>query len=284
MRQVASDLRDAARALRRRPGFALLAVLTLAVGMSVNTVAFSVVNAVLFKQPIFPDSARLGWIFIGTKGNPLGEASWPDYEHFRDRSATLDAVIAEGRLPLRLREGNRSEQIWSLVVSSNYFTVLGVRAEAGRLLTTADASHPVAVVSHAFWKARLRGEAPGNLTLLLNDQPFAVVGVLPPGFQGPGGIYSPDVWVSLDARDLLGLRQELRDPSHDWLTLVGRRSRGPTPAGDRRADASRAAGGRVLGGRPPQRAVRAHARRAPGAAGPGQRRCPSRWGSSASSC
>ena len=229
MRQLASDLRDAARALCRRPAFALLAVITLAVGMSVNTVAFSVVNAVLFKQPSFADADRLGWIFIGTKGNPLGEASWPDYQIFRERSATLDGVIAEGRLPLRLREGSRSEQIWSLVVSPSYFSVLGVSAEVGRLLTIADASHPVAVVSHGFWRARLGGGAPGRSTLLLNEQPFTVVGVLPPGFQGPGGLYSPDVWVSLDARDVLGLQPDLLAPSNDWLTLIGRAKPGIDP-------------------------------------------------------
>ena len=104
----AADIRQIARSLFRRPGFALLAILTLAVAMSVNSVAFSVVNAILFKRPAFAEPDRLGWLFTGAPGNPLGQTSVPEYETLRTGARTLDAIIAEGRLPLRLRDGNRT--------------------------------------------------------------------------------------------------------------------------------------------------------------------------------
>src|SRR5512140_530323 len=94
-----ADLRDAVRMLRRRPGFAALAVVTLAIGMSVNTVAFSAVNALLFKRPTFEGVDRLGWVFAVKRGNPLGDASLPQYEALRGQARTLEALAGEGRLP-----------------------------------------------------------------------------------------------------------------------------------------------------------------------------------------
>src|SRR5512143_3570490 len=133
-----TDLRDAVRLLWRHPAFALLAVLTLAVGMSVNTVAFSAVDALLFKHPAFTAVDRLGWVFAVTRGNALGDASLPQYEALRRQAGTVEAVAAEGRLPLRWRAQGTTEQVWSLVVSANYFEALGARPEAGRLFGSGD--------------------------------------------------------------------------------------------------------------------------------------------------
>jgi putative ABC transport system permease protein len=150
-----ADVRDAARALRRRPGFALLAVLTLAAGMSVNVVAFSVVNALLLKRPAFAHVDRLGWMFVVSRNDPHGSASLPQYESLRADARTLDAVLAEGRLPLGFSQGDRTDQVWSLAVTANYFATLGVEPAAGRLFSEGDRHQLVAVVSHEFWRERL---------------------------------------------------------------------------------------------------------------------------------
>jgi hypothetical protein len=224
-----TDLRDAMRAFRRRPGFALLAVLTLVVGMSVNTVAFSVVNGLLFKRPAFAEPGRLGWIFRVTRGDPLGEVSVPQYEGVRAQARTLDAVSAEGRLPLRWRDGARTQQIWALLVTANYFETLGVRPEIGRVFGEGDRDHDVAIVSHAFWTSRLGSAPVGHATITVNERTHVVVGVLPAAFQGPGGLYSPDVWVPLERRVALGLPSELSAADRGWLTLLGRMRPGVTP-------------------------------------------------------
>lgn len=227
MSDLLLDLQGAFRGLRRRPGFALLAILTLAIGMSVNTTAFSVVNGLLFKGGDYRDFTRLGWILVGSRAAG-GDATVAEYEAFRRHATLLDAVIGEARVPLRFRDGGRTDQVWALAVSGNYFEVLGTRAEVGRLLASSDGDSPVAMVSHAFWQSRLQGAAPGHATLLLNDRQFSVIGVLPPDHQGPGGIYVPDVWVSLEARQHLGLTNLLRGT--DSLTLVGRTAPGASPA------------------------------------------------------
>ena len=219
MSDLALDLQSALRSLRRRPGFTLLAVLTLAVGMAVNTVAFSVVNGLLYKHQAFREFDRLGWIFVGPKGS-AGDATFSEYRALAQASS-LDAVIGEGRLALSLRENGRAETVWAMAVSPAYFPVLGARVEAGRTLVPSDGSEPVAMVSHAFWQSHLHSAAPGQASVVLNNQQFFVVGVLPAGFQGPGGIYMPDVWVSFEARDRLGLQSQF-DSNQDWLTLVGR--------------------------------------------------------------
>lgn len=98
------------------------------------------------------------------------------------------------------------------------------------MFTEGDRSRDVAVVSHAFWKGKLGGAAAGTATLTLNEQAFTVVGVLPVGFQGPGGLYAPDVWVPLERRGALALPADVERSGHNWLTLVGRRRRGVSAA------------------------------------------------------
>src|SRR6187401_304382 len=100
MRGLLADFTHAARGLRHRPGYSVIVVLTLALGLGVNTVAFSVVNALLFKPFHIANADKIGWVFIGTAGDPLALSSANDIEAIRRSSRTLDQIAGGGRLAL----------------------------------------------------------------------------------------------------------------------------------------------------------------------------------------
>jgi putative ABC transport system permease protein len=201
MESLRQDLKYSLRALIRRPFFSTLAVLTLAIGIGVNTVAFSAINA-LFRKPLRFEGAReLGWIQIGGGRNPYQQASLPDYLELARENRTFEAIIAEARVPLGFRPrgaGNSSggavEQAWGLLVSANYLQTMRARPIIGRLFTPQDVngSEVPVVVSERFWTDRLGGGSSlAGRTTTLNGHVFSIVGVLPEGFQGPGGCMSP---------------------------------------------------------------------------------------------
>src|SRR5262245_9089884 len=227
-----TDLRFAVRALLARPWFGLLSILTLAIGIGVNAVAFSALNAFLFKPTKFADPATLGWIGVQSPGNPNRQSNWPDYLDLAQSSRAFDDIIAEGRMPLAYRDGASVRQIWGLLTSSNYLTALRVRPAAGRIFTAADLSMTdvPAVVSHRFWSSELGGRPIAGTTLTINARSISVVGVLPDSFQGPGGLYSPDIWIPIERIDVLGMADRLSPQFRPWLGMVGRLSPGVTPA------------------------------------------------------
>jgi len=223
--QLRQDLRYATRALVARPWLTSVAIVTLAVGIAVNTVVFSVINGLLLKgaAPGAADVDSLTRAFTGTPDNPYDETSYSDFRDLAAELQTLD-LAAEGFVPLGDQRDGRVVQVWTLLISQNYFSVLGARPALGRLPDqTTDRGQPVAVVSHAFWTRRL--DASPDLDgrfVVLNGRSFAVIGVLPEGFRGPGGIYVPDVWVPLTAAGVLDLPPARLGREHRWLRLVGR--------------------------------------------------------------
>jgi macrolide transport system ATP-binding/permease protein len=233
MDSLKSDVKFAARALAGRPGFAALAVLTLAVGIGVNAVVFSAINGLLFKPANFPDFERLGWIGTREPGNPNALTSWPNYRDIARASRTFDAVAACGRMPLSLRDGNAARQIWAQVISANYFPALRAQPAIGRLIAETDLATPdvPVVVSHRFWTDSLGGgESVAGRSLTLNGRTAAIVGVAPDSFQGPCGLFEPDVWVPLDRMAALNMPARLSERSEAWLGLFGRLAPGTTPA------------------------------------------------------
>ena len=228
--QISADLRFAARALTSRPGFSALAVLTLAIGIGVNAVAFSAINALLFKTHRFAEPDTLGWIMVGQEGNPSGEVSWPEYREIAEASRAFEAIIAHGRRPMSLQTGRTVRQVWTLCVSSNYLTTLRTRAAAGRLLERADADGSVVpvVISYRFWQDDLHGESLAGQTLTLNGRTASVIGVLPDDFQGPSGLFEPDIVAPLEKADALGMGDRLTSRELDWLGMVGRLAPGVT--------------------------------------------------------
>jgi putative ABC transport system permease protein len=218
------DFRYAIRSLLNRPWFSALAVLTLAIGIGVNTVAYSAINALLGKPMRFAGARELGWIQTTGGKSPYKHTALPDYLDLARENRTFEAVIAEARVPLSLQAAGGAEQVWSLLVSGNYLGALRARPLAGRLLTEADAdgAELAVVVSERFWRERLgRGPLAGR-TLALNGRLFSIAGILPEGFQGPGGLYEPDLWLPLERLPLLGLSPSLTSRDEPWLTVAGR--------------------------------------------------------------
>ena len=222
MDSVWLDLKYGCRALLKRPGFTGLAILTLALGLGVNAVAFSAIDALLLRPFRMADADRSGWIMLGRSGVARGDASIEEYKALHTVRA-FDAVAAEGRFPVTLSSAQGSEQVWALLISANYMTTVGGRPAMGRLFTDADlaSSELPVIVSHRFWTNRLGAPAAlGGITITVNGRSFSVVGVMPDDFQGIGGLFAPDMWLPLGRVEVLNVPERLmRD---EWLTLFGR--------------------------------------------------------------
>lgn len=233
---VIADLRYAIRTLLHRPLFSATAVLTLALGIGVNAVAFSAINGVLMKPGRLADARELGWILVKAPGNAYGAMSLPDFEDVRRTSRTFDSIAAEARVPLSVRTDRGVETAWTLLVSSEYLTMLRARPWLGRVFTSADLPHLPAVVSERYWREHLGGgDSVAGRTIVVNGHSFSIVGVLPEGFQGPGGFFEPSIWLPLERVEVLGLAQTLRGRHEAWLGVAGRMKKGVSYA-DAEAD------------------------------------------------
>ena len=231
MDSLLSDVRFATRALLARPGFSALAILTLAIGIGVNAVAFSALNGLLFKPFRFPGVDALGWVMTRSPGNPHALSSVPDYEDLARSARSFASLAAEGRMALSFHDGTRTRQVWGLIVSDNYLMTLGATTAIGRVFTPADRSTAEipAVVSARFWTNELGGgDSIAGRTVTLNGHLVSIIGVIGDGFQGPGGLYEPDVWIPLDRAPALNLPARLFDREEPWLTVVGRLAPGVT--------------------------------------------------------
>jgi len=231
------DLRHAVRSLRGKPGFTVVAVLTLAVGIGANSVIFSWIEATLLNPiPGVHDRSSLAALYFTTATRNDLSLSYPNYIDIRDQAVpgvAGVAVFGTGALSLRTAEG--AERVWGEVVSGNMFDLLGVGAAQGRLLTPDDdrvpGGHPVVVVSHAFWQRRLGGRPdPVGSTLTLNEQAFTVVGVTPPDFHGTQPLIALDVFVPVAMQQTFIAGDRLQARGSGWLQGLVRLAPGATLA------------------------------------------------------
>jgi predicted permease len=225
-----NDLRFAFRLLRASPGFAAAAVFTLALGIGVNSTIFTVANAVLFRPlPGVAGADDLVWLKSAWRSRSrLAALSYPDLVDLRDGTRDVfSGLAAYVAGPMHVAGGNAPERIAGQIVSGDYFAVLGPRAAAGRLLDARDDGdeRAVAVIAHRLWQRRYAADpAAVGSTILLNGQPFTVVGVAEHGFTGPELGAAAEIWVPLGAHALAdpqsrGLRSE-RDAT--WLQTIAR--------------------------------------------------------------
>ena len=193
------DLRFAWRGLRRSPGFAIVAILTLALGIGANSAIFTVVNAVVMRPLPYPNADRLVRVtadFTGMNTADIG-LSQPELIDYRERSGLFDAVAGIWAIDANLTQVDEPERVEVLLASPNYFDVLGVRPQLGRLFTPADEGSgitEVVVLSDAVWRRRF-GASPDAIgrKLRIDNDWYTVVGVLPPGFRHPGRSVLTDV-------------------------------------------------------------------------------------------
>ena len=221
------DLRHAFRSLSRSPGFTLCAILILALGIGANTAIFSLVDAVLL-QPLPAVGAPEE--LVDLKGETI---PYPVYQSLAEDARGVARLAAWSPRSMTLSAGANPAMIGGLVVSANYFDVLGVRPAAGRFFRTADESsgEAVVVLDNGLWKSRF-GADPAILgrTIRLNGVPFTVAGIAPEGFRGTGFGVFPDVWVTIGAwpRLVTGpmARMDMHSRNWGWLRVVGRRESG----------------------------------------------------------
>ena len=188
MNTLWQDLRYGVRTLLKQPGFALIAVATLALGIGANTAIFSVVNGVLLRSLPYADSDRLYWLTIDRQDLGKGfTVSNADFLVLKNHNQSFDKLaLLQGDL-LNLTGGGEPEQIPAHKVSAEYFDALGAQPALGRTFLP-DEDQPgkplVAVISHSLWQRRLNSDPESiGRTINLNDKVYTIVGVMPPGFR-----------------------------------------------------------------------------------------------------
>ena len=217
MTTLLQDLRFAVLQMRRSPGFALTAVLTLALAITANVIVFGVLQAVILR-PInvpHPDQVKT----LAHKGQPYPFFSYPEVRDVRDGNTVFSAVAADMITNFGLEANGVTRPVWGCVVSGQYFEVVGIQPFLGRLLNRADDDHPgasgAAVLSWSAWKNYFNRDP--NIVgkaVRINKHPYTIVGVTPEGFYGTEKIGAMDIFVpmaneaSLDGDDWLERRGE----------------------------------------------------------------------------
>ncbi len=219
METLLQDLRFGFRRLLKSPGFALVAILSLALGIGANTAIFSLVNLVLFRPLPVANPEQVVAVSAVGKDSAMAAHSYPNYVDLRDRSDLLSGLLAYRFVAMSLSRNGNNEKLWGYLVSGNYFDVLGVKPVRGRgFLPEEDKtrlSHPVAVISYSLWQTRFGGDP--NVVdsdVLINGKKFKVIGVAPAGFKGTEVIYTPEVFVPF-------AMQKWIEPESDYLDNRG---------------------------------------------------------------
>jgi predicted permease len=199
------DIRYGLRMLRKNPGFTIVAVLTLALGLGANTAIFSVIRGVLLQALPFRDPGRIVMVRGTVAGQPTGAISYPDYLDLRAQSHSFADIGAYSSGELILNGSERSERVLCEVVSDSYFPVLGVSPMLGRTFLPEEnqvpGARPVAVIGFGLWN-RLYGGDQDVLgkTIRLNNADYTIIGVMPRGFTGFSD--AAEAWIPVMMRDV----------------------------------------------------------------------------------
>jgi putative ABC transport system permease protein len=245
MKGLTQDLWYALRQLRKAPVFALTAVITLALGIGANTAIFTVFNQVLLRMlPVEKPEQLVQLKFLGSDiGSTLvfgGDASMffsnPMYRDLQSKNTVFSGMLADDETSVGLVWKGEGEVADAELVSGNYFQVLGVRSMLGRTLLESDDriknGSPVAVLSYAYWKTRFAGSPDVlNQTLLVNGQPFTIVGVAAPGFSSAISGFKPKVFVPIAMQTaVMPGRDDFSKNRSKWLNIVARLKPGVSAA------------------------------------------------------
>src|SRR5262245_19660817 len=203
MSSLIQDLRYGIRMLWKSPATTLVAILTLGLGIGANTTIFSWVQALLINPlPAVRDLERLSVLSVTNADGSESSLSYPDFADYRDRNEVLEGLAAYDLQAVNLGGGGKPERVWGMIVSGNYFDVMGVTPSPGRgFLPEEDrdpGAHPVAVISHGLWQRRFGGDP----TLVgrqvpISNRAFTIVGIAPPDFHGSFPGLGLDVWLPL---------------------------------------------------------------------------------------
>ena len=191
---LGQDLRYALRTLRQSPGFTLVAILTLALGIGANTTIFSVINAVLLRPLPYSHPDRLVLLAEHWPAFPILSVSYENYKDFRDQSTSYETVAAVQPLSYTLTGSGDPERVTGMPITASLLPMLGIQPVAGRLIQPDDdrvGGAPVVMISYALWQRRFAGshDALGK-TLTLDNNPYTLIGVLPARISDRGSLRS----------------------------------------------------------------------------------------------
>src|SRR5262245_40822134 len=230
MRSLWQDLRFGARMLLKKPGFTLISVITLALGVGANTAIFSVVNAVLLRPLPYPEPGQLARLLAvdTARGAQDISASMPDYREWRNRNQSFAWLAAFSPSNYNISGDEEPERVVGARVDTDFFRLLGVNPAQGRGFSDEErvyGKHRVVVLSDALWRRRFGdGTRLNGQTIRLNGESFAVIGVAPRGFRFPANDVA--LWTPLALAD----NDSLNTRGNYWLSVIGRLKPGVTPA------------------------------------------------------
>jgi predicted permease len=236
------DLKFAFRQLLKAPGFTIAAVIVLALGIGVNTAVFSLVNTLFFAPPAYAKPDEMVQLFSQDKKDPkkFRGFSYPTYRDIREQNTVFTDALSFNLALVGLGQKGDTRRAFAAIVSSNYFSVLGVPLARGRAFLpeeeTPGRDTPVAIVSYSYWQKHDLDPSVLASQLLINGCPFTIVGITPKGFVGTMQILSPEVWLPMSVYDQVandfGLENKttIDDRKGTQLRIIGRLKPGMTAA------------------------------------------------------
>ncbi|HEY4356621.1 MAG TPA: ABC transporter permease [Acidobacteriaceae bacterium] len=232
--KLGRDVKFALRQLSRNYGFALTAILTLALGIGATTAIFSLVNAVLLRPLSFPEQDRLMWLSQQDHSLPgvAPEAlSYPDYFDWRAQNHSFSGIASYAGGGVTLDSNSGAQRLEAQMVSSNFFQVLGARPILGRDFRWEEEKpgNHAAMLSYPLWQSTFGGARDiAGKTIRMDDKSYTIAGVMPQGFQFPLGGPAPELWISL-ASDAEGATPTTGQRGMDLLGVIGRLKDGVAP-------------------------------------------------------
>jgi predicted permease len=232
-----ADIRLALRQLRKAPGFASTAVLTLALAIGANAIVFSVLNALILRPLKVPHPETLFMLERAYGSDTTPSESYPDYRDLRDRNRSFDSLVLYnimGGVGLDTGHGTPSV-VWPYTVSGNYFDALGVQPYLGRFMHASEEhgpnSMPEIVLSYALWHSHFNGD-PGVVgrTVQINKHPFTIIGVARPDFRGTELFFAPDLWAPIVHSSQITDFFSLEERGNHSAWAIGHLKAGVTPA------------------------------------------------------
>ncbi len=227
-----SDLKLALRQLAKSPGFAVTAVITLALGIGANAVVFSVLNALVLKPVNVPHAQNLYMV----QRFQFPSQSYLDYVDLRDRNRTFESMMAFEIIgPVGVDSGRNPSTAWPFLASGNYFDALGIQPYLGRFYHASDEkginSAPYVVLAYSYWHSYFHGDPHVvGRAVEINKHPFTILGVAPPAFRGTELFFAPALWIPLVDQPLVEGDNGLQYRGNHSPFVIGRLRPGVTPA------------------------------------------------------
>jgi predicted permease len=224
---LGQDLRFGLRTLRKAPGFSMVTILTLALGIGMSAAIFSVVNAILLRPLAYPSPRQLVFVSQANAKARISDVgmSYPTFSEFRDHNRVFRAMAGLAGHALTLTGSGEPSEVNTVVVTEDFFAVFGTRPLLGRTLLADDGKRgaaPVVVLSERLWRSRFGGDADiVGRSITLDQRPFTVVGVMPADFRTPFFGQANQEWIPL-AQDPVFSAWMTRPPQDHWMPVIAR--------------------------------------------------------------